>query len=90
MDGKKVSALINNIIADLNAMHGTQDIIKSTVNASIFLEINTIEAYSNLKGTFCNGKTDIDAFTDIYQIIHFYRRNKSNISLYFKVQSGIR
>lgn len=84
MDGKKVSALINNIIADLNAMHGTQDIIKSTVNASIFLEINTIEAYSNLKGAFCNGKTDIDAFTDIYQIIHFYRQNKSNISLYFK------
>ena len=84
MDGKKVSALINNIIADLNAMHGTQDIIKSTVNASIFLEINTIEAYSNLKGAFCNGKTDIDAFTDIYQIIQFYRRNKSNISLYFK------
>ena len=84
MDGKKVSALINNIKTDLNLMSGTQDAIKSTVNAAIFSDINTIEAYVNLKETFCKGKTDIDAFTDIYQIIHFYKQNKTDISLYFK------
>ena len=84
MDGKKVSALVNRVKADLNSMSGTQDAIKSKVNPSIFSDINAIEAYSNLKGTFCNGKTDIDAFTDIYQIIHFYKQNKSDISLYFK------
>ena len=84
MDGKNVSALINNIKTDLNLMSGTQDVIKSTVNADIFSDINTIEAYVNLKETFCKGKTDIDAFTDIYQIIHFYKQNKTDISLYFK------
>lgn len=84
MDGKKVSTLINNIKTDLNLMSGTQDAIKSTVNAAIFSDINTIDAYVNLKETFCKGKTDIDAFTDIYQIIHFYKQNKTDISLYFK------
>lgn len=90
MDGKKVSALINNIKTDLNLMSGTQDAIKSTVNAAIFSDINTIEAYVNLKETFCKGKTDIDAFTDIYQIIHFYKQNKTDISLYFKYDEYIK
>lgn len=84
MDGKKVSDLVNKIKAELKSMSGTRDAIKSKVNPSIFSDINTIEAYSNLKGTFCNGKPDIDAFTNIYQIIHFYKQNKSDISLYFK------
>lgn len=84
MDGKKVLALINNIKTNLNIMSGTQDAIKSTVNAAIFSDINTIEAYVNLKETFCKGKTDIDAFTDIYQIIHFYKQNKKDISWYFR------
>lgn len=89
MNGKKVSALINNIKADLNSMPGTQDIIKSAINASIFSDINAIEAYSILKRTFCNGKTDIDAFTDIFQIISFYKHNKTNINAYFKYDEYI-
>lgn len=89
MNGKKVSALINNIKADLNSMPGTQNIIKSAINASIFSDINAIEAYSILKRTFCNGKTDIDAFTDIFQIISFYKHNKTNINAYFKYDEYI-
>lgn len=89
MNGKKVSALINNIIADLNSMHGTQDIIKRTVNASIFSNINAIDAYANLKRTFCHGKTDIDAFTDIFQIINFYKQNKTNINAFLKYDEYI-
>ena len=90
MDGKKVLALINNIKTNLNIMSGTQDAIKSTVNAAIFSDINTIEAYVNLKETFCKGKTDIDAFTDIYQIIHFYKQNKKDISWYFRYDEYIK
>lgn len=89
MEGKKVSALINNIIAELNSMPGTQDIIKRTVNASIFSVINANEAYANLKRTFCNGKTDVDAFTDIFQIINFYKQNETNINAFLKYEEYI-
>ena len=84
MGGKKVSTLVNKVKADLNSMSGTRDNIKSIVNASIFSDINTNEAYTKLRRTFCNGKTDIDAFTDIFQITRFYKQNKTNINAYFK------
>lgn len=90
MDGKKVSALVNNIKADLNSMSGTQDIIKRKVNASIFSDINAVGAYAYLKRTFCNGKTDIDAFTDIFQITSFYKQNKTNINAFFKYDEYIK
>ena len=84
MKGKKVTDLVNKIKVKLNSMSGTQVEIKNAVKASDFSEINNIEAYADLKKAFCNGKSDIDAFTDICQIIHFYEQNKSNMNAYFK------
>ena len=90
MNGKKVSALVNKIKADINSMSGTQNDIKRTVNASIFSDINAIEAYACLKRTFCNGKKDIDAFTNIFQIISFYKKNKTNINAFFRYDEYIK
>ncbi len=84
MKGKRSSALFNSIKEELNSMHGTANTIKKTINAAIFTEINSNDAYSHLKNAFCNGKTDMDAFTDIFQIIRFYQQNKDNINAYFK------
>lgn len=84
MKGKRISALFNSIKEELNSMHGTANTIKRTINAVIFTEINSNDAYSHLKNVFCNGKTDMDAFTDIFQIIRFYQQNKDNINAYFK------
>lgn len=84
MKGKRISALFNSIKEELNSMHGTANAIRKTINAAIFTEINSNDAYSHLKNVFCNGKTDIDAFTDIFQIISFYQQNKDNINAYFK------
>ena len=89
MASKKISALVNMIKDEINSMSGTQSCIKSTVNASIFSDINAIEAYANLKKNFCYGKTDIDAFTDIFQIISFYKQNKTNINAFFKYNEYI-
>ena len=84
LTGKIVGAKINKIKADLNSMSGTRDSIIRSVKASIFTDINDVEAYANLRRTFCSGKTDIDAFTDIFQIISFYKQNRTNINAYFK------
>jgi hypothetical protein len=84
MYGKKVSTLVNKIKTELNSMSGTQYNIKSIVNASIFSGININKSYAKLRQTFCTGKSDIDAFTDILQIISFYKQNKTNINAYFK------
>lgn len=89
MNGKKAADLVDQIKDKLNSMSGTKDKIKSTVNASVFAKLNDIEAYTNLKRAFCNGKSDIDAFTDIYQIIHFYEHNKANINSFFKYDEYI-
>ncbi|MBR4689764.1 MAG: ATP-binding protein [Bacteroidales bacterium] len=89
MDGKKVSDLVCKIKDNLNSMLGTQNKIKGTVNTSLFSDINTNNAYKNLKRIFCDGKSDIDAFTNIFQIIRFYNQNKTNINAYFKYNDYI-
>jgi len=86
MGGKKVSASFNSIKAELNAMSGTTDRIKEIVNTAIFNEINSNDAYLHIKNVFCNGETDLDAFTNIFQIIRFYQQNKDNINAYFKYE----
>lgn len=89
LDGKIVGALLNKIKSEINSVKGTVDSIKNSVNTSLFTEINSKDAFSHLKRTFCNAKTDIDAFTDIIQIIHFYKQNKANINAFFKYDEYI-
>ena len=91
MGGKKVGALIESIKKELNAINEKETVerIKSTVDTSIFSEINVNEAYSHLKRVFCNGKSDIEAFTDIIQVIDFFNHNKANIKAYFKYEEYI-
>ena len=85
MSGKKVSGLIDSIKTKLNAIKGTAEKIKNTVNTdSLFAEIDDIAAYSHLKEVFCYGKSEVDAFSDILQIIHFYKKNSTHIKDYFK------
>ncbi len=89
LNGKIVGALLNKITSEINSMKGTVDSIKNTVNTSLFTEINSNDAFSHLKRIFCNAKIDIDAFTDIMQIIHFYKQNKANINAFFKYDEYI-
>ena len=84
LKGKNVSALINKIIDEINSMSGTGENIKRMVSASVFSDINANDAFSHLKNTFCKEKTDIDAFTDIYQIIHFFNQNRASINDFLK------
>lgn len=84
LNGTKGTALINKIKTELNSMSGTVDGIKKAIDATIFAEINANNAYSHLKETFCDTKTDIEAFVDICQIIHFYNQNKTSITAYLK------
>lgn len=86
MGGKKVTALIESIKEELNSISEkeTSEKIKRTVDTSIFSKINVNDAYSYLKSIFCDGKQDVDSFTDIVQIINFYNHNKANIKAYFK------
>lgn len=91
MGGKKVGALFESIKKELNDINEKETVerIKRTVDSSIFSEINANDAYSRLKRVFCNGKSDIEAFTDIVQIIDFFNHNKANIKAYFKYDEYI-
>lgn len=89
LNGKIVRTLLNKIKSEINSMEGTADSIKNAVGTSLFTEINSNDAFSHLKRAFCNAKTDIDAFTDIIQIIHFYKQNKTNINAFFKYDEYI-
>lgn len=89
MGGKIVSALIESIKSELNTIKGTTDEIKRIVNAKLFNEINLNDAYKYLKRTFCKEETEIDAFTNIIQIINFYQKNRANIKPYFKYEEYI-
>lgn len=89
MGGKKVSVSFDSIKTELNAMSGSVDRIKETVNTAIFNEINSSDAYLHLKNVFCNGETEIDAFTNIFQLIRFYQQNKDNINAYFRYEEYV-
>lgn len=90
LSGKKVQAIFSQIIDYIHLKKGTEEQIRNTIDNDIFSEINRNENYVVLKNVFCSGLSELDAFTNIYQIISFVsknpKRNITNFQKYYEYQ----
>lgn len=72
LNGKKAQAVFSKIIDYINLKNGTEEQLRRTIENDVFGEINNNESYVKLKKTFCSDLSELDAFTDICQIVSFF------------------